>query len=136
MDGRCSIKNSMTILLTLGSRGCNLKILATKRKEKSFLTLNKYKSYYKIDIDKTIAGLKGNSASEFDNIEVQKLNLTKPCLVRPITHILNISLTCGIFLNNYKHTIITPIHKTDCRKDSQKYRPISLLLKISKIGIM
>ena len=56
-----------------------------------------------------------------------------PLLLRPLTLIINQSLTTGIFPDQLKIAKVLPIHKKDETTAMDNYRPISLLPAISKV---
>ena len=51
----------------------------------------------------------------------------------PISHIFNLSIEHGVFLQKMKTAIAVPIHKNDDTQDCNNYRPISLLPNICKL---
>ena len=53
--------------------------------------------------------------------------------LKPLTHIINCSLTTGIVCDNMKIAKITPVFKTDDKQDMNNYRPIYILPYFSKI---
>ena len=50
-----------------------------------------------------------------------------------LTFIFNLSLSSGIFVNEWKYARVTPIFKSDDRKLPENHRPISILPVISKV---
>lgn len=54
-------------------------------------------------------------------------------LIKPLCIIFNKSLRAGIFLDRWKISIISPIHKKGNKSDISNYRPISKLSTISKL---
>ena len=65
---------------------------------------------------------------------INKLMLinTLDCIIVPLTHILNLSITQGIFPSKLKVAKIKPIYKAES-KHMYNYRPISILTAISKV---
>jgi hypothetical protein len=51
----------------------------------------------------------------------------------PLSHIFNLSLSCGIFPNKLKLCRVIPIFKSGNSSECDNYRPISLLSSISKL---
>jgi hypothetical protein len=51
----------------------------------------------------------------------------------PLSHIFNLSLSCGVFPSKLKKCRVIPIYKAGDSLDVDNYRPISLLSSISKI---
>lgn len=95
--------------------------------------LSKFETTSESEILKIIEGMKGGSSPGFDNISVHILKSMKIHLVKPITHLINLSLTEGIFPTNYKNTIISPIYKSGDPQQVTNYRPICLISNIGKI---
>lgn len=54
-------------------------------------------------------------------------------LVKPLVHIFNLAIQQNQFPDSFKKSIISPIHKSGCKKDIENYRPISLSNCLSKI---
>ena len=75
---------------------------------------------------------KGNS-SGYDNISTYVLKYIDDIIVLPLTHIINLSFTSGIFPSELKTAKICPILKSGDPQIMSTYRPISLLPTISKI---
>ena len=62
--------------------------------------------------------------------------LVKRCseyIAKPLTHIFNLSVKCGIFPAVMKIAKITPLFKKGDKQDIQNYRPIAVLSVFSKI---
>ena len=68
-----------------------------------------------------------------DNISNQFLKKIKHIIFRPLTLIINQSLTSGVFPDKYKMSKVIPIHKKNDKSLIINYRPISLLPTMSKI---
>ena len=54
-------------------------------------------------------------------------------LAKPITELCNLSITSGKFPDSYKIAKLKPIYKKGSLIEASNYRPISLLLLISKV---
>src|SRR5207245_4792464 len=70
--------------------------------------------------------------------DLRPTHLLKSCLdalILPITNIINLSLSNGIFPDTFKSAIVTPLHKKHSlpHDELSSYRPISNLNFISKI---
>ena len=61
------------------------------------------------------------------------LKRLKVAIVKPLVKIFNASIKTGIFPTNMKTAEVVPLHKNGSREDKNNYRPISLLLTISKL---
>ena len=64
-------------------------------------------------------------------ISIIKKNIDFLCPI--LTHLVNLSLTSGVFPTVHKRGIITPLYKNNDRHDITNYRPICLLNAISKL---
>ena len=58
--------------------------------------------------------------------------LIVPHIIKPLTHVINLSLETGVFPRFCKQTRVTPIYKEGDRNDANNYRPISILPVIAK----
>ena len=45
----------------------------------------------------------------------------------------NYCIDGGKFPNELKHAELVPVHKKNCKRDKENYRPVSLLSKFSKV---
>jgi hypothetical protein len=54
-------------------------------------------------------------------------------LIKPLTHIYNLSLSSGIFPTIWKTALVTPIYKNGDKSKPCNFRPISLLTFFSKL---
>ena len=62
--------------------------------------------------------------------------LVKQCIgliKKPLTHIYNLSLSLGVFPENWKTVKVTPLYKKGDRHDMQNYRPISIISVFAKL---
>ena len=57
----------------------------------------------------------------------------KDVIVEPIVEIINNSLATGYFPEGMKHAEIVPLFKAGSKNESTNYRPISLLITMSKL---
>ena len=86
-----------------------------------------------VEIDKYISNLPNKTSSGHDAINNVLLKQIKSSILIPITEIFNNSLENGIFPNLMKLAEVIPLHKGKAKDLEANYRPISLLLTISKI---
>lgn len=84
------------------------------------------------DVFNGIANLKPSTNTDADGLSVI-LFKNCPSLIEPLRHIFNLSLSAGVFLDDWKLTFITPILKSGNKNDIANYRPISKLTTISKL---
>lgn len=80
-----------------------------------------------------VMGMRGGSAPGMDNIYPSTLKSNIKCLVRPLTHIVNISITNGIFPSSFKIAKVIPLYKSKDKSLISNYRPISLLSVVAKV---
>ena len=85
------------------------------------------------EIGNLINNLENKSSSGFDNISNIILKKLKDSIVPPLTKIVNLSLTTGIFPEKMKQADVFPLFKSKNMKEVMNYRPISLLITLSKI---
>jgi len=81
----------------------------------------------------TILALKTKKSSGYDGISNRILKHCATIIIKPLSHICNSSLTKGIFPDRCKYALVLPIHKKGERTDRSNYRPISLILSLSKV---
>ena len=124
---------------TMGKRFAE-SIPKPKKSIKTFiekLVLNE-KSMFLYDATKNEVGnlidkLENKCSSGFDNISNIILKNLKSAIVSPFTKIINMSLQCREFPSRMKNADMVPLYKNKNRKEVNNYRPISLLLTLSKI---
>ena len=85
------------------------------------------------EIGRIIDTLPNKNSSGYDNISNTLLKKLKPCLLGPLNIIFNKSISTGIFPERMKSADVFPLHKSKERFLPTNYRPISLLLTISKL---
>ena len=86
-----------------------------------------------IEVEGIINKLKNKYSSGHDNISNFLVKQLKNVIVLPLTIIINKSLQEGHFPDRMKMAEVVPLHKGKERSNKNNYRPISLLLTISKI---
>ena len=85
------------------------------------------------EIKSFIKLLPSKRSSGFDDISNTLLKKISDSVVLPLSIIFNKSLQCGIFPELMKKADISPLYKSKLENDTNNYRPISLLLTISKV---
>ena len=73
------------------------------------------------------------ASSGYDKISNNLLKVIKYEITSPLTDLFNKSMSQGKFPNAMKLSDVVPLHKSKCRKLPENYRPISLLITISKV---
>ncbi len=84
-------------------------------------------------VGKEIDNIKPKTSYGSDGMSVKLMNAVKTALVKPLTLIINQSLKTGIFPDKLIITRVIPLFKKDDYSMFSNYRPISMLLAISKI---
>ena len=85
------------------------------------------------EISKLIDNIPNKMSSGHDSITNVLLKKIKEGIVGPITDIFNASMCLGEFPNTMKLAEVIPLYKGKSRELGSNYRPISLLITLSKI---
>ena len=85
------------------------------------------------EIIELITDLIPKNSSGYDDLSNKVLKKLLPALVAPLTIIFNKSLTEGIFPEAMKKADVVPLYKAKDHQESNNYRPICLLLTLSKV---
>ena len=83
--------------------------------------------------EKALGSLKSTSASGLDNIPAFPLKTSKYIISRPLSSILNSSISSSSFPSSWKGSSVRPLHKGGSRTCFSNYRPISILPNCSKL---
>ena len=67
-----------------------------------------------------------------DCIPLKIIRHILPYIIKPLTHVVNLSLSSDIMHDVVKIAIVTPIHKGGDTNDHSNNRPISILLILGK----
>lgn len=81
----------------------------------------------------TILNMKNTSSVGDDQIPVKLIKYTADIIAEPITYIINLALTTGVFPHKLKIANVIVIYKKGDKTAFENYRPISLLSNLSKI---
>ena len=57
----------------------------------------------------------------------------RPVIAKPITYLVNLTISTGLIPTEWKDARVTPISKSEARNDVNNYRPISVLPPVSSI---
>ena len=85
------------------------------------------------EISELIFDLVPKNSSGYDNLSNKLLKKLLPALLEPLTIIFNRSLAEGMFPEAMKKADVVPLYKSKDHQESNNYRPISLLLMLSKL---
>ena len=102
--------------------------LNTPNKSSMFL-----KPVTKCEIITIVDGMKNNTSSGIDNIDIKVVKCIISLISEPLSIIFNQCLCSGTFPTKMKIARVTPIHKKGKQNDVNNYRPISVLPIFSKI---
>ena len=87
----------------------------------------------KYEVEKIIGTLKNKNSSGFDEVSNKILKGITTGISTPLSILINKSLSEGIFPTEMKKADTIPLYKNKDKHDKNNYRPISLLLTISKV---
>jgi hypothetical protein len=85
------------------------------------------------NILKNLKNLKGLMATGADGIPAKMLKLSCDIIAPSLTYIFNLSISSGIYVDDWKRARVIPVYKTEDRTKCENYRPISTLPIISKL---
>ena len=74
-----------------------------------------------------------DTAAGFDDLYAMCLKISSQFLVKPLTHICNLSLSQGIFPEQLKIANVIPLYISDDSMLFNNYRPVSVSCVVSKI---
>ena len=84
-------------------------------------------------VAKRISKINVKKATGIDGISPKLLHYAKPVISKPISDLVNLSLSTSIFPDSLKIAQVAPIHKKNSVLEKGNYRPVSVLPAISKI---
>ena len=77
--------------------------------------------------------LKLTKATGLDGLTARLLRDAAPVVAKPITYLVNLTISTGVIPSEWKDSRVTPIFKSGERNDENNYRPISVLSLVSKV---
>ena len=86
-----------------------------------------------IEVNNLIVNLANKHSSGYDDISNHMLKWLHPVITEPLSIIFNLSIKQGIFPDYMKVVEVVPLHKGGDESLCNNYRPISLLITISKL---
>ena len=144
LSGDKNISDDISIAETLNNHFCTIgknladKLPKTKTSFKQFLKKPNPTSIFLSKVTpnqvlEIIGHLKTNKSPGIDNIPNSLIKLSAETIVEPLTHIINHSLSKGIFPESLKVAKVVPLYKKGDEALCSNYRPISLLSSFHKI---
>ena len=79
------------------------------------------------EVLETASRMKKKPSMGCDDVPADLFLLALPYMLSAVTHIINLSLSTGIFPEKWKTSKIFPLHKGGDELEPQQYRPVSLL---------
>ena len=92
--------------------------------------LQKASTYFVL---KELSKLKVTKALGPGGITARLLKDAAPVIAKPITYLVNLTISTGLIPTEWKDARVTPIFKSGARNDVNNYRPISVLPPVSRI---
>ena len=82
---------------------------------------------------KQLKNINPAKATGLDGIDTRLLKLSAEHICRSFTYLISLSLSIGVFPDDWKIARVVPLFKAGCRDDQNNYRPVSILPVVSKI---
>ena len=82
---------------------------------------------------KCLTGKVTKASGPDHGISARLLKDAAPVIPKPITYLVNLTISSGLILAEWEDVRVTPTFKSGGRKDVNNYRPISVLPLVSKI---
>ena len=139
VDNKTEIANEFNnVFTTIGPDLANNIIIPTKTSVYDYLISRNKKSMFLSPIDEceviyVVNGCKSKTSTDCDDIYFRHIKSVNTSIVKPITHIFNLSFQTGTFPEQMKIAKVIPLFKSGSKNCFNNYRPISLLPQLSKI---
>ena len=91
------------------------------------------KKVSEVEVFRIISTLSSSKATGHDRISPKLLKDSAGTITTGLTEIFNQSIASGVFPNDFKVAIISPIFKSESRLECNNYRPISVLSVVAKV---
>ena len=89
-----------------------------------------------IPVENVLKTLRQSNISKgagFDKISAKMLRIAADIIAPSLTFIFNLSVSTGVFVDDWKDARVIPIYKEGHRRNLGNYRPISILPRVSKV---
>ena len=139
VDNKTEIANVFNIFFTtIGPDLANNIITSTKTSVYDYLTFRNKKSMFHSPIDEreiisVVNGCKSKTSTDCDDIDFRLIKSVITSIVKPITHIFNLSFQTRTFPEKRKIAKVIPLFKSGSKHYFSNYTPISLLPQLPKI---
>ena len=94
----------------------------------------KFRKVTAIQIDNLLNKLKRKKSTGLDGIPPSLLRDCSSVIAAPLSHIINLSMSTGVYPTDWKRSKIIPVYKSGSNNNIENYRPISVIPAISKIA--
>ena len=84
-------------------------------------------------VRKQISSMSVGKTTGPDGLSVKMIKIASPYITKCLTHIFNLSIRCERYPKDWKHALVTPIHKGGDKCSTSNYHPISILPIVCKI---
>ena len=85
------------------------------------------------EVEKCIKSLDSKKSSDIYGMSAKVLKVICRPISQVLSNLFNKSFSRGIFLDRMKLALVTPVHKGKSKLEICNYRPISILLILSKV---
>ena len=85
------------------------------------------------DVLSTLKHLQTSKSTGLDNIPAKMLKIAAHVIAPSLTYIFNLSVSTGIFVDDWKDARVNPVYKEGCHRNIGNYRPVSILPIVSKV---
>ena len=96
----------------------------------SLFTLSEISEY---EVFQLLNDLKISKSTGIDSIPARVLKISAEIISPSLAWIFYLCIKTGVYIDDWKKAWVIPIYKLENRKKCENYRPISILLIISKI---
>ena len=114
------------------------KIIHTNTSYKDYLQGSVLNSFFlkpapEKEVITVINEMKTNKSRDPNSIPTQILKISNQIICKPLTYLINLSFSDGIFPELLKTSDVIPVFKRGENQDYNNYRPISLISNLSKL---
>ena len=85
------------------------------------------------EVEEAIKELKNNKLPGIDNIKSETIKKISALIVKPLAHLINMTIKQGKVPSVFKVGIIKPLYKSGVKDEVSNYRPITLISNFAKI---